>query len=69
MINWLIKQAKASPQPTELALPRHRVRQVAEHARLSMFMGDCCSCDELAAAIERGEMKILGVPVRIVDGG
>lgn len=65
IINRMIRTAKANPPPTVLELPRHLVRQVAEHSRLSM-QPPRPSCDELERMIVRGEMCMLGIPVRVI---
>lgn len=65
IINRMIKQAHSCPKPVELLLPRHRVRRVAEHIRLSMLFTRV-SIDEIEQMIVDGKLKLLGIPVRVI---
>ncbi len=59
----MIKQAREGAKI--LYLPRHRVRQVAEHARLITYNQDL-DIGEFEKMILEGEMQMLGVPVKVV---
>jgi hypothetical protein len=67
LINRLIREAKSDPPPRYLVIPRHRVRQVAEHARMLM-QHEPLSCDGIEKMIIAGEMKMMGIPVRVAGG-
>jgi len=65
-INKLLKELKTANPPLQVAViaPNH-VRQFAEHMRTTMFNPENHSIDFFVKAIEAGEVKIMGVPLRV----
>lgn len=65
VVNNLIRQAKAEPQPDFVTINANQVGTVADHIRATMYSAPA-NVSLITEELLKGSVQILGVPIRVL---